>query len=122
MRLTRAEFQRLVVEAVQELPEQIRGWLDNVDIIVEAWPTLEQLEEQGLSDPHELLGLYQGIPQVEREGYNLALPDRVALFQGPIEAACRTPEEIREEVRITVAHELAHHFGMDDAQLEHLGL
>ena len=121
MRFTRRAFERLVSQALEGLPLEVQGWLDNVVVTVQPFPTREE-EEMGLHDPHELLGVYYGTPLTEREGYNLALPDRIVLFQGPIEAVCATEREVMEEVRRTVLHELAHHFGIDDQRLEEMGL
>ncbi len=116
------EFQGLVLEALERLPEEFKARLSNVDVIVQDWPSREQLEVAGLNHPSELLGLYEGVPLTERESYNLVLPDRISIFQRPIEALCRGREEIIREVRTTVAHEIAHHFGIDDDRLEEIGL
>ncbi len=122
MRLTRRAFERLVAQALEDLPQEVQGWLDNVVVTVQPFPTAEEQTSLGLQDPHELLGVYYGIPQTERGEYNLALPDRIVLFQRPIESVCSSDVEVVEEVRKTVLHELAHHFGFDDERLEELGL
>ena len=69
-----------------------------------------------------LLGLYEGIPLTERYDYNLVLPDKITLFQGAIEAICSSDEEVVEEIRDTVVHEVAHHFGIDDQRLQQMGV
>ena len=116
------EFENLVLDAIQELPEDLLARLSNVAIVVQRWPTREQLDEAGLEGRGDLLGLYEGIPLTQRESYNLALPDKITIFQGPLEAICRTHDEIAYEVRVTVAHEIAHHFGIDDERLHEMGL
>ncbi len=104
------------------VPDAFRDRLDNVDLLVEDWPTKEQLIGSGVEEGQYLLGLYEGIPQTERYGYGMVLPDKITLFQKSIEAVCSSNEEIIEEVRHTVVHELAHHFGIDDQRLEELGV
>ncbi len=120
--LQREEFEELVLDAVAGLPQELLFHLDNVAIVVERWPTPEQMAEHGLESRHQLMGLYEGIPLTHRAGYNLVLPDKITIFQGPLESMCDTREEIEAEVQVTVAHEIAHHFGIDDARLEELGL
>ena len=105
-------FERLVAQALDELPSEIQQRLENVAVIV---------EERGSG---ELLGLYEGINRLDRAfGYHLATPDRITLYWKPIveEVGTADPEAIRREVRKTIIHEVAHHFGIDDAELERLG-
>jgi predicted Zn-dependent protease with MMP-like domain len=111
-------FEELVVGAVNDLPEPFRSHLDNVDIVIEDEPSDEQLEEL---DADELYGLYQGVPQTERGYYNLVLPDKISIFRGPITRACATADEVAEQVKQTVIHEIAHHFGISDDRLRELG-
>ena len=120
--LEQEEFEELVLDAIQELPQQLLARLSNVAIVVQKWPTRDQLDEAGLEGRGDLLGLYEGIPLTQREGYNLALPDKITIFQGPLEAICRTRNEVAREVKVTVAHEIAHHFGIDDERLHEMGL
>ncbi|MBI2872754.1 MAG: metallopeptidase family protein [Chloroflexi bacterium] len=120
--MNRRAFERLVREALEGLPEELLACMDNVDVVVEDWPTKDQLVAQGMEDRYDLFGLYEGYPLTDREHYNMVLPDKISIFQRPIEACCRNPEEMVREVRITVAHEIAHHFGIDDERLEALGL
>lgn len=122
MRLSRARFEALVVRALETIPEPIRIRMENVDVVIEAWPTAQQYAALGL-DPGDLLfGLYEGTPLVERDiTADPLLPDKITIFRGPLEAACRTEDEIAEEVRKTVIHEVAHHFGLDEERLEELG-
>jgi len=121
-RARRIRFQRLVERAMRSLPSSIRDQLDNVEIVVESEPTAEQWNAQD-SDTNELFGLYEGIPKAERSSsYSMVIPDRIVIFQGPLERAFVTQDAIAEEVRITLLHELAHYFGFDEDQVEKLGL
>jgi predicted Zn-dependent protease with MMP-like domain len=120
--MRRRRFEALVWNALATLPPDIRAMLDNVAITVEDWPTPEELASVGLSPEHTLLGLYVGVPLTERgSGYSMALPDKVILYQGPLEALAPTHRALSEQVRATVIHELAHHFGISDARLVELG-
>ncbi|MBI4337762.1 MAG: metallopeptidase family protein [Chloroflexi bacterium] len=120
--LTRKQFTRLVLEALDSLPPRFQEALENVTVLVADWPRPEQLRTAGLGGRGDLLGLYEGIPQVERgSGYNMVLPDRITIFQRPIEAVCETVEQVTEEVRATVVHEIAHHFGWSDEELAEMG-
>ena len=95
--------------------------LDNVEVLGANFPTREQLQQNGGSRD-ELLGLYEGVPLTERgSGYGMVLPDRITIFRGPIEAICESREAMAEQIRQTVKHELAHHFGITDERLEELG-
>jgi len=100
MRLPRREFQRLVREALEGLPPAIHDALDNVAILVEDWPSSDDLEEAGIKDRGHLFGLYTGIPLPEREGGLPGLPDTIRLFQRPIESACASREELIQETRV----------------------
>lgn len=119
--MRRDYFERLVAEALEELPEEFQKRLDNVDLVVAAHPTREQMERAGLGPRQTLFGLYEGVPLTKRDrGYHLVLPDKITIFQRPVEAVCRTNEEIRNLVRETVMHEIAHHFGIGDERLREL--
>lgn len=119
--MSEEKFEQLVAEALDELPPFFQKAMQNVEVLVQDWPTPEELAEAGLPPGETLLGLYYGIPLTERYAYNLVTPDTITLYQGPIEAICDTPEEVRQEVRQTVIHEVAHHFGIDDDRLIELG-
>ena len=93
-----------------------------MDLVVEDWPTKDQLIGSGLEEDELLLGLYEGIPLTERYGYDMVLPDKITLFQKAIESICATDEEVLREIRDTITHEVAHHFGHDDPSLESLGI
>jgi predicted Zn-dependent protease with MMP-like domain len=120
--LRRKEFEKLVEEAIASLPGEIRQKMENLTIVVEDFPTDEQLEENGYDDPYDLLGLYEGTPLPERTSdYNAALPDVITLFQRPLEDVAETREELIDEIATTVVHEVAHYFGIDEDRLEELG-
>ena len=116
-----AKFLELVREAIDDLPEEIGDYLDNVDVVVTDVPTRAQLMSAGVRSPYTLLGLYEGVPHTQRgAGYNLQAPDKITLFQRPIESVCRDDAEIRQQVRHTLLHELAHHFGFDEDEIREL--
>ncbi len=117
----RRRFERLVQRALDDLPDNILAMLDNVDVVIEDEPE-ETLRADGQPADGELFGLYQGVPQTERDaGYSMVLPDKITLYRGPLERSCRSPGELAREVRVTVVHELGHHFGLDEDRLEELG-
>ena len=117
-RMSRRKFQRLVLEAVDSLPEHIKERMDNVDVVVDDWPSREDLEHAGIQDPYQLFGIYHGLPLTERSQYDMVLPDRIAIFRCSLEAACDTEANLADEIRITVLHEIAHHFGIDEVALK----
>ena len=118
----RARFRKLVEQSLRGLPGTIRSQLDNVEIVVEDEPAPQQIEARDGEDD-ELFGLYEGTPLSERNSaYTMVVPDRIVIFRGPLERAFDDPIEIADEVRITVLHELAHHFGFDEDRIAELGL
>ncbi len=113
MDIDEAAFEELVAVALDGVPTELAELMDNVVVLVEAEPPDD--------DPH-LLGLYDGIPLTERDSnYTFLPPDRIFIYRGPLTRMCQTSEELVDEVRITVVHEIAHHFGIDDAALHDLG-
>lgn len=120
-RLTLDEFCDIVSEVLEALPEAFRGWLDNVVVDVQQHPSPRLLAQLRGDDPSDadvpLLGLFQGEPITEQE-FGRHHPNRILLFQRPIEAVCRSRAEIAYEIRRTVLHELAHHFGYSEEDLE----
>jgi predicted Zn-dependent protease with MMP-like domain len=115
------KFSKLVVLAVANLPTEFRQLLDNVDIVVEKWPSPEKIRAMGLKSRWDLLGLYEGVPQTQRtQGYNLVLPDKITIYQKPIEAKCNSLTGLKREITRTVRHEIAHHFGLSDARLRQI--
>ena len=123
MRFSRQEFEALVTEAVSGLPDEVLGWLDNVALVVGERPTGEQLRRAGLHHGDLLFGLYVGVPKTRRGfTYGETVPDKIVIFQQPIERVCQTPAQVRDRVRKTVLHEIGHHFGMDEEQLRAAGV
>ncbi len=122
--MRRSLFREIAKQAISELLESILEKMENVAITIEDWPGTEHLAAFGRgTNRYNLLGLYVGIPLTQRtSGYNFVLPDRIFLFQKNIEARTGTVEELERLVKDTVAHEVAHHFGMNDAELKRLGL
>jgi len=121
--MDRRKFRRLVAEALDTLPGEIRVRMVNVTVVVEDDPTDEQIETAGL-DPREdvIFGLYEGSPLSERpHDFAMTLPDRITLFYRPLVETFGGPAEIREEIRRTVVHEVAHFVGLDDDEIELLG-
>lgn len=117
--MTNAEFEKLAEEALKALPPFFLEKLSNVVLIVRAAPAPAQARRFGRG----LMGLYEGVPLLERgQFYSGAMPDKITLFRKNIEAECRTPEEMEKEVRHVVMHEIAHHFGITDAELKAKGL
>ena len=121
--MRKADFEELVRDAVEQLPDDFLAIMSNVDVQVRRWPTRRQLRHATLDEGETLLGLYEGVPVTDRGGnYNMVLPDIITVFQGPIEGMCSTTEEIVKEVRETITHEVAHYFGISDAELEEWGV
>ena len=115
-------FANLIEEAMQALPEQFQDALDNLEIAVEDWPDFWTRQQAGINSRYGLLGFYHGIPLTERTtSYNLVAPDRISIYQKPIEAQCQTEEELRRLVGVVVRHEVAHFFGISDERLHELG-
>tara|TARA_Y100000758_G_scaffold226115_1_gene163644 strand:+ start:1295 stop:1669 length:375 start_codon:yes stop_codon:yes gene_type:complete len=119
--ISREQFQNLVLQALSDLPEYVRHSLQNVDVVVDDVASMSQIVGTGIENAMNLLGLYEGIPLTERYGYDMVLPDKVTLFQKPIESICDTQEQMAEEISKTLIHEIAHHFGLDDDHLDRLG-
>ena len=119
--MDREKFEGLVARAVDSLPEEFRTKLENIDVVVEDWPTQYQLADVGLKDDETLLGLYEGVPLTRRSShYGLVPPDKITIFRRPIEAKCRYIDQITAEIQRVVRHEIAHHFGIGDSRLEQI--
>jgi predicted Zn-dependent protease with MMP-like domain len=117
-------FERLVAEALDDLPPYIQERMENVAVVVQPRVTAARLRRLGYSSDEDLLGLYEGVNRLDRaSGYHLVMPDRITLFRQAIldEVGTGDREAIRREVRKTIIHEVAHHFGIGDAELEQLG-
>ncbi len=111
VQLSEAEFEELVADALDQVPDGLAQLIDNVAVVVEDRHPTE-----------DLLGLYDGVPLTERDDYGgLVMPDRISIYRLPICEMCSTVDEVVEEVLVTVVHELAHHFGIDDDELHRLG-
>ncbi len=111
--LTEEEFEKVVVEELDELPDEMVDGLDNVVFVTEDRPADGSLD---------LFGLYEGVALTERDRYGFGeLPDRIVLYREPLLAACEDLDELRDEIHITLVHEIAHYYGIDDEQLHELG-
>jgi predicted Zn-dependent protease with MMP-like domain len=112
MELGRAAFEELVEQALDEIPDQLAALVQNVVVLVEDEPP---------ADEPDLLGVYDGVSLTERSADHTGLPDRITIFRRPLLEMCEDADELVREVRITVVHEIAHHFGIDDDRLHDLG-
>jgi predicted Zn-dependent protease with MMP-like domain len=110
--LGREDFEALVGDALDEIPDEIAVLIRNVVVLV---------EDDAPDDDPTLLGLYEGVALPERLGNHTGLPDRILIFRNPLLEMCDDLDDLAEEVRITVVHEVAHHFGIDDGRLHDLG-
>ena len=111
--MSRERFEELVSDALDTVPAELAALIDNCVVLVEDDPP---------ADDPELLGIYEGTPLTERDStYTMAMPDRITIFRSPTLAMCESEDEVVEEVAITVVHEIAHHFGIDDERLHELG-
>ena len=116
--MRRSEFEKIVAEALEDLPDWVKEAVDNLHVVVEDWPTPEQEKIGGGS----LLGLYEGVSLHDRAGhYSGVMPDRIIIFMGPHLALRLPPSRLRAQIRKTVLHEMAHHLGIDDERLHDLG-
>jgi predicted Zn-dependent protease with MMP-like domain len=119
--MTREQFTRLVEAALKEIPRRFRAAMSNVAVVVEDEPPPHVLHEMDVDPGDSLFGLYQGTPLPERGwGYGNTLPDRISIYQRPIEAACDDDDEIKECVAETVIHEFGHYFGMSEEEIEEI--
>jgi len=117
-KLKRPEFEKIVEKGIEAIPEKFLRKLNNVAIVVVAEPTLAQKKKLNIHPDWTLFGLYEGIPQTHRGiNYSAVLPDKITVFQKPIEKAARDEKDIKEMVKNTVWHEIAHHFGMSEDQV-----
>lgn len=123
-RLPPEEFDEVVARAVADLPEEYlaRLELENIDIVVEPEPTPEQLAGLGLQRYESLFGLYEGVSLPERMRYGEVLPDKITIFQRPIESYVNSMQELEEQIQTTVKHEVAHFFGFDDDEIDDMGI
>jgi len=119
--MTRARFERLVADALETMPQSFRQAVRNVVVIVEDAPAPELLDDVGIDPPDTLFGLYKGVPLPERDWTHAnALPDRITLFQKPIEAASQNDNEVVVAIGETVIHEFGHYFGLSEEEIEEI--
>ena len=119
--MNREKFENLVVSAIANLPTEFYSKLENVDVVVEDWPSPGLLKELKISHPVQLLGLYQGVPQTKRgRGYGMVVPDKISIFQKSIEAQCHSDVQAEAKIAEVVYHEIAHHFGIDEKTLRRI--
>jgi predicted Zn-dependent protease with MMP-like domain len=121
--LNHTEIRKEVASVLNRLPKQFRKGLQNIEIVVEERPTRDLLLSVGLDPRHDTLyGLYQGIPLPDRSTlYPPILPDKITIFSEPLLRDFSNPEDLREQIRATVLHEIAHYFGFDDDEIGKLG-
>jgi predicted Zn-dependent protease with MMP-like domain len=115
----RAEFERLVADALASIPRRFRDAMENLAIVVEDEPSRELLDQMEIEPPDTLLGLYQGVPLTERAwGYGNTLPDRILLFQGPLERDSDDQDDLVVAIGETLIHEIGHYFGLSEEEIE----
>jgi predicted Zn-dependent protease with MMP-like domain len=112
--MDREKFEALVKEGIDAIPVRFLEKLNNVDIVIEDEPSEERMKKMHLGKYSKLFGLYEGIPQTKRIYYSGVLPDKITIFKRPIEEVASGDEQIKEIVKNTVWHEIAHHFGMNE--------
>lgn len=120
--MDRDSFEKLVLEALKDLPSLIKKKLENIEVIIEDQADPVTLKEMNISSPYHLLGLYRGVPFSKRgHWYGNVLPDTITIYQKPIEAACKDEGAIKTKVQQVVAHEIGHYFGFSEKKLRKLG-
>ena len=121
--MRRSDFEKLVLEALEQLPPQFRDALHNIDIQVRWRPTLAELRRARIRHGGSLFGMYVGVPLTKRShGYTMTLPDRIMIYQQTHERYCRSEAEIVEQARQTLLHEIGHYLGIDEDRLRELGV
>ena len=119
--MKRDRFDEIVERVLDSLPEEFRELLDNVVIFIEDAPSAEILAESEVPEGETLFGLYEGVPLTERtHNYGLVAPDRITIFQKPIEEACESEDEVALQIRRTVLHEIAHFFGIEEGRMDEI--
>ena len=108
------EFQKIVTESVESLPDEFKSEIDNVDIAIELWPTDDDLRSIFAHPGVTLFGLYRGIPKTKRGNYSGVLPDKIVIFAGPILRFSNSAEDAKKQIKKTVLHEIGHYFGMSE--------
>ncbi len=119
--MDRESFEQLVNRGIELIPEKFRQLMSNITIVIEDYPTIEQIKKAHIPAHKVLLGLYEGIPKTQRDtGYANVLPDKITIFQKAIENASIDPREIEKIVTTTVWHEIAHHFGLSEQEIRRI--
>ncbi len=122
VKIDNREFDEIVAKAIENIPYEIRQYLENMVISVQKRPSRQMMRDMEMRAGEYPLGLFQGVPLIERSATAPPLyPDMIYLFQEPLERLCRTREELEEEIEITLVHEVAHYIGMTEERLEELG-
>jgi len=116
--MDREYFEQLVEEALAGLPEQFRAKLRNIAVIIQSRPPRSRKRRKSPQTAGLLLGIFQGVPLTQKSVFAPTPPDRIVLYQANIEAICRSDAEIKEQVRLTVLHEIGHYFGLDEERLK----
>ena len=120
--MARIDFQEVLRQALDDLPEPFRQALENVAIVVEEWPPGWLLDELGVPPEETLYGFYHGVPLPERSvSLSGNLPDKISIYRGPLQEDFPRTAELRRQIRMTLLHEIGHYFGMDEEELERLG-
>ena len=120
--MARIDFQEVLRQALDDLPDPFRQALENVAIVVEEWPPDWLLDELGVPPEGTLYGFYHGVPMPERSvSLSGNLPDKISIYRGPLQEDFPRPAELRRQIRVTLLHEIGHYFGMDEEELERLG-
>lgn len=119
--MNRTKFRELVDEALEGIPARFRKAMKNIAIVIEDEPTVEELEDVGIEPPDTLLGLYQGTPLTERQwAHGNVLPDKITLFQGPIEDSSEDEDDVVVAIGETLIHEVGHYFGLSEEEIEEI--
>jgi predicted Zn-dependent protease with MMP-like domain len=121
VRLKRHEFVDLVLRCYEELPPHLMDYLENLDVVVEDWPGEDALGPQKMESRHDLLGTYTGVSRLDRGGELPLLPDKITIYQRPLENISPTLQDLEREVRKTLLHEVGHYLGMSEEDLHRLG-
>lgn len=119
MTITNQQFEKFINDAIDRTPPVYKERLQNVAFLLEDDPSPEQRQKLQLADDQSLFGLYEGVPLPSRGGLKI-LPDKITIFKNPILSVCSSPEEVKEKVRHTIWHEIAHYFGLDHSQIHEL--
>ncbi len=121
-RRSRVPFEKVLRDALDDLPPRFRDALENVAVVVEEWPPDWLLDELGVPEDDTLYGFYHGVPLPERSVADpVRLPDTISIYRGPLEEDFPDPRVLRDEIRLTLLHEIGHYFGMDEEELDRLG-